>query len=61
MIESITVFCQHPDRDEFNLYFKVKDHEEEDDDTDWTDEEESENPGQPAFSVSSWPRPTPTA
>jgi hypothetical protein len=59
MIESINVFCQHPDFPNYNMYFKIKDHNEEDDDTDWEGQEEESEPGQPDFSVSPWPSSTP--
>ncbi|KAJ4344817.1 uncharacterized protein N0V89_012561 [Didymosphaeria variabile] len=58
MIESVTVFCQQPGHGFFNLLFIKKDHDEEEDDSDWTDDEEPEDPGQPTFSVSPWPSPT---
>ncbi|KAF2440894.1 hypothetical protein P171DRAFT_84972 [Karstenula rhodostoma CBS 690.94] len=59
IIESVTFWCQTPDEINYNLLFTIKDHDEEEDDTDWEDEKESEDPGKPDFSVSPWPSATP--
>ncbi|KAL5376935.1 hypothetical protein PMIN06_011265 [Paraphaeosphaeria minitans] len=57
MIESVTFFCQNGDEGNYDLLFTVKDHDEEEDDSDWEDEE-TEDPGNPDFSVSPWPEAT---